>query len=93
MSVLGGPYNGYSAKQTVSSKRDSEGTMTRKILRSSWNTPAATGIVADPAHVITPFKAINNLGNFNTKFVSDSSDYIRFRKQRAINRNYNASAN
>jgi hypothetical protein len=92
MSVLGGPYNGYSAKQTVSSKRDSEGTMTRRILRSSWNTPAATGVI-DPANVVTPFKAINNLGNFNTKFVSDSSDYIRFRKQRAINRNYNDSAN
>jgi hypothetical protein len=92
MSVLGGPYNGYSAKQTISSKRDSEGVMTRRILRSSWDTAAASGTIADPAHVTTPFKSINNLGNFK-KFVSDSSDYIRFRKQRAINRNYNDSAN
>ena len=28
----------------------------------------------------------------NVKFVSDSSDYIRFRKQQAMNRNYNDSA-
>ena len=87
-SVLGGPYNGYSGKQTITSKRDSEGSMTRKILRTSWNTPQA----ASQSEVTSPFKAINNLGN-NSKFVSDSSDYIRFRKQRAINRNYNDSAN
>lgn len=88
-SVLGGPYNGYSAKQTISSKRDSDGVMTRKILRSSWNTPQA----ASQTEVTSPFKAINHLANFNTKHVADSSDYIRFRKQRAINRNYNDSAN
>ncbi|MGA1048529.1 MAG: hypothetical protein ACO3UU_10980 [Minisyncoccia bacterium] len=86
--VLGGPYNGYSGKQTITSKRDNEGVMTRRILRSSWNTPQA----ATQTEITSPFKSINNLGN-NRKFVSDSSDYIRFRKQRAINRNYNDSAN
>ena len=86
--VLGGPYNGYSGKQTITSKRDNEGVMTRRILRSSWNTHEA----ATQTEVTSPFKSINNLGN-NRKFVSDSSDYIRFRKQRAINRNYNDSAN
>jgi hypothetical protein len=85
--VLGGPYNGYSGKQTITSKRDNEGVMTRRILRSSWNTPQA----ATQTEITSPFKAINNLDN-NRKFVSDSSDYIRFRKQRAINRNYNDSA-
>ena len=85
--VLGGPYNGYSGKQTITSKRDNEGVMTRRILRSSWNTPQA----ANQTEITSPFKAINNLDN-NRKFVSDSSDFIRFRKQRAINRNYNDSS-
>lgn len=120
-SVLGGPYNGHSSKQTVSSKRDSESALTRKVLRSSWNTPYATGTVEGEKRVTTPFRAVNNLGDFlgrknyscggpkqmtftcdstnipasstNVKFVSDSSDYIRFRKQQAMNRNYNDSAN
>ena len=85
--VLGGPYNGYSGKQTITSKRDNEGVMTRRILRSSWNTPQA----ATQTEITSPFKAINNLDN-NRKFVSDTSDFIRFRKQRAINRNYNDSS-
>ena len=120
-SVLGGPYNGHSSKQTVSSKRDSESALTRKVLRSSWNTPYATGTVEGEKRVTTPFRAVNNLGDFlgrknyscggpkqmtftcdstnipasstNVKFVSDSSDYIRFRKQQAMNLNYNDSAN
>lgn len=118
--VLGGPYNGHSSKQTVSSKRDGESAITRKILRSSWNTPYATGTYEGEKRVITPFRAVNNLGDFlgrknyscggpkqmtftcdnsnvpasstNVKFVPDSSDYIRFRKQQAMNRNYNDSA-
>ena len=133
--VLGGPYNGHSSKQTVSSKRDSEGVITRRILRDSWNTPYATGTYNGQKRVITPFRAVNNLGDFlsrqnyvcggpnqvnaskpgmkskigsmimtcdatgvpasscNTKFVPDSSDYVRFKKQRATNQNYNDSAN
>jgi len=118
--VLGGPYNGHSSKQTVSSKRDGESAIARKVLRSSWNTPYATGTYAGEKRVITPFRAVNNLGDFlgrknyscggpkqmtftcdssnvpasstNVKFVPDSSDYIRFRKQQAMNRNYNDSA-
>ena len=119
--VLGGPYNGHSSKQTVSSKRDSESAIARKVLRTSWNTPYATGTYSNEKRVTTPFRAVNNLGDFlgrqtyscggpkqmtftcdstnvpassaNVKFVSDSSDYIRFRKQQAMNRNYNDSAN
>jgi len=118
--VLGGPYNGHSAKQTVSSKRDSESAIARRILRSSWNTPYATGTYEGEDRITTPFRAVNNLGDFlgrknyscggpnqmtftcdssnvpassaNIKFVPDSSDYIRFRKQQAMNRNYNDSA-
>ena len=133
--VLGGPYNGHSSKQTVSSKRDSEGVLTRRVVRDSWNTPYATGTYNGNKRVITPFRAVNNLGDFlsrqnyvcggpnqvnaskpgmkskigsmimtcdttgvpgsscNAKFVPDSSDYVRFKKQRAMNLNYNDSAN
>ena len=63
-SVLGGPYNGHSSKQTVTSKRDGESAITRKILRSSWNTPYATGTYAGEKRVTTPFRAVNNLGDF-----------------------------
>ena len=133
--VLGGPFNGYSGKQTVTNYKDSEQTTTRQVLRSAWNTRYATGMVNGHARVITPFRAVNNLGDFlsrknyvcggpnqvnaskpgmkgrigsiistcdqtgveasncNPKFVSDSSDYIKFKKQQATNRNYNGSAN
>ena len=133
--VLGGSYNGLSSKQTVTSKRDSEGVINRRVVRDSWNTPYATGTYNGNKRVITPFRAVNNLGDFlsrqnyvcggpnqvnaskpgmkskigsmimtcdskgvpasscNTKFVSDSSDYVRFKKQRATNHNYNDSAN
>jgi hypothetical protein len=131
MSKLGGPYNGFSPKQTVTNYKDSDQTMTRRILRSSWNTRNATGAVNGRNRVITPFRAVNNLGDFlsrknyvcggpnqvnadkpgwkghigsilsqcdgtgvpagsgNMRFVPDSSDYIRYKKQRAINVNYN----
>ena len=132
-SVLGGPFNGYSGKQTVTNYKDSEQTMSRRVLRSAWNTRYATGTVNEQARVITPFRAVNNLGDFlsrtnyvcggpnqvnkskpgmrigsiisacdgtgvegysgNPKFVPDSSDYIRFKKQQAMNRNYNDSKN
>ena len=132
-SVLGGPFNGYSGKQTVTNYKDSEQTMSRRVLRSAWNTRYATGTVNGQSRIITPFRAVNNLGDFlsrtnyvcggpnqvnkskpglrigsivsacdgtgvegysgNPKFVSDSSDYIRFKKQQATNRNYNDSKN
>jgi hypothetical protein len=133
--VLGGPYNGYSGKQTVTNYKDSEQTMARRVLRSAWNTGNASGVVNGYNRVITPFRAVNNLGDFlsrnnyvcggpnqvnagkpgtrgrigsiisvcdttgvegascNPKFVPDSSDYIKYKKQRAINRNYNDSKN
>jgi hypothetical protein len=134
-SVLGGPFNGYSGKQTVTNYKDSEQTMSRRVLRSAWNTRYASGTVNGQSRVITPFRAVNNLGDFlsrtnyvcggpnqvnaskpgmkgrigsiisacdatgveasvcNPKFVPDSSDYIRFKKQQAMNRNYNDSKN
>ena len=132
-SVLGGPFNGYSGKQTVTNYKDSEQTMSRRVLRSAWNTRYATGTVNGQSRVITPFRAVNNLGDFlsrtnyvcggpnqvnkskpglrigsiisacdttgvegysgNPRFVPDSSDYIRFKKQQAMNKNYNDSKN
>ena len=111
----GGPYNGYSPKQTITNYKGSEQVMMRRILRDGWNTQYATGIVNDHSRVTTPFRAVNNLGDFlsrtqyscggpnptncdgtgvpasscNVKFVSDSSDFTTFKKQQAVNRNYN----
>ena len=127
----GGPYNGFSAKQTINNYKDSENTMTRRVLRSSWNTAYATGSVNGHSRITTPFRAVNNSGDYlgrvqyscggpnptnadkpgmkgrigtmwsncdgtgippsscNTKFVADSSDYITFKKQQAMNHTYN----
>ena len=127
----GGPYNGHSARQTVSSKKDSEDAVSRRILRDSWNSQQIVGPINGYNRVITPFRAVGNGGDFlgrvnyscggpnpqsatkpgygrligsvpqhcdstgippttcNPKFVADSSDYIRFKKLRAVNRNYN----
>jgi len=127
----GGKYNGYSPKQTINNYKDSEQTMLRFVLRSGWNTPNANGTINGQKRIITPFRAVNNAGDFlsrtnyscggpnptnatypgyknligsmwsncdksgippascNTKYVYDSSDYIKFRKQQAVNRNYN----
>jgi hypothetical protein len=64
MSFLGGGFNGIAPKQTITNAKDSEATMTRRILRSSWNTANATGVVNGKARIITPFRAVNNLGDF-----------------------------
>lgn len=131
MSFLGGGLKGYSANQTITNYKDSEQTMTRRVVRDSWNTSYATGKVNGYNRKIGPFRAINNLGDFlsrdnyvcggsnqvnaskpgwkghigsiisacdntkvaasvcNVKFVPDSSDYIRYKKQAAVNQTYN----
>jgi hypothetical protein len=133
--LLGGaPFPKYSPQQTITNYKSSEQVMTRRILTKSWNTPYATGTYKNKNRIITPFRAINNLGDFlsrtqyscggpnpvtpdrykrapnigamfqncdstgvpasscNVKFVPDSSDYTRFKKQSAINRNFNDSS-
>jgi hypothetical protein len=109
--------------------------MTRRVLRDGWNTNYARSQVNGKNRVTTPFRAVNNSGDFlgrvqynsggsnqvnaskpgykgnigtlwkntdntgvpastcNTKFVADSSDYVTFKKQQAINRNYNDLSN
>jgi len=128
---LGGEINGISRSQTMNGLRNSENTMTRSILRRGWNTQYARGNVEGRERVTTPFRAVNNSGDFlsrvnyvcggpnqvnasypgwknrigsimsqcdgtkipsstcNVKFVADSSDYTRFRREKAWNSTYN----
>jgi hypothetical protein len=130
-----GPYNGYSPAQTLTNYKDGSQAATRRILRSSWNTLNATGNVNGYARVTTPFRAVNNSGDYlgrtnyvcggpnqvnankpgmkgiigsiisgcdetdvpsstcNVRWVADSSDYVKFKRQQAMNRNYNDSKN
>ena len=130
-SNLGGPFQGFSSKQTMTNYKTSELVGMRKVLRMGWNTEYAKGTVNNNARVITPFRAVNNSGDFlsrknyssggpnptnasrpgyarligsiwskpdatgvpasscNVKFVADSSEYVKFKKQQANNRNYN----
>jgi hypothetical protein len=127
----GGPFNGWSPKQTQLNFKDSQSIMLRKVLVKSWNTPYATGKFNNYGRVTTPFRAVNNSGDFlgrvhysnggpnpvtvdrykrknnigsmfnnadstqvpasscNVKFVADSSDYVTFKKQMAVNKSYN----
>lgn len=131
MSYLGGGKQGISPIQSINNYKDSSNVMTRRIVVRSWNTQNASGIVNGKKRIITPFRAVNNLGDFlsrqdytcggsnqvnankpgwksrigsiishcdgtgvpagagNQRFVSDSSDYITFKKQMAVNQNYN----
>lgn len=132
-SILGGPYNGYSAKQSISNYKDDEAVITRRELRRVWNTNYARGEVNGYKRKVTPFRAVMNSGDFlcrpnyicggpnpannthasaarqlglggiisacdatkipssscNVKFVADSSDYTKFKRQTACNKNYN----
>ena len=132
MNIYGGPYNGYSPKQTTNNYKDSEQVMTRRILRDSWNNQNAAGVINGRGRITTPFRAITNLGDFlsreayvcggpnqinktfpggrqglmgsiisrcdgtgiaaancNQRYVPDSSDYITYKRQNAISKNYN----
>ena len=128
---LGGGPNGIAPKQTILNFKDGEQSMIRSQLRRAWNTSYATGKVNGKSRVITPFRAVNNSGDFlarqdyvcngpspnhlhrggirhrfgsilsqcdgsgveasntNVKYVPDSSEYIRYKKQNAFNQNYN----
>jgi hypothetical protein len=127
----GGPYNGYVPRQTISSQKTSDHSIIRSILRNAWNGQNASGEYNGNKRVITPFRAVNNSGDFlgrvnyscggpnptnldkpgrgqsigalrqncdntgvpasscNVKFVADSSDYVKFKRQQAMNRTYN----
>ena len=129
--LLGGGINGISPKQTVLNYKKSDQVISRRIVVKSWNNAYATGTVNDKTRVTTPFRAVNNSGDFlarvhyncggsnptnadkpgwksrigsmfqncdgtgippsttNVRFVADSSDYATYKKNRAINQNYN----
>ena len=61
---LGGPFPGFSAKQTVLNYKDGQQTTTRFILRTGWNTAYAKGTYNGRSRVTTPFRAVNNAGDF-----------------------------
>ena len=127
----GGPFNGWSPIQTIGNEKSSEQIMARRVLVKSWNTGYVGGSYNGNARIVTPFRAVNNLGDFlqrtnyvcggpnqvnaskpgwkshigsiisvcdttgvpsstcNVKYVPDSSDYIKYKKLMAQNRNYN----
>lgn len=131
MTSLGGGKQGISPIQSINNYKDSTDVMSRRIVVRSWNTQQASGTVNGKKRVITPFRAVNNLGDFlsrqdytcggsnqvnaskpgwkgrigsiisqcdgtgvpagagNQRFVADSSDYITYKKQRAVNHLYN----
>tara|TARA_B110000967_G_scaffold209836_2_gene267988 strand:+ start:96 stop:386 length:291 start_codon:yes stop_codon:yes gene_type:complete len=93
--------------QTNSIKRDSDFTLSRKVLLKSWDQHAATGTINGEKRQITPFRAATHMGDFlnrldgdktksdkvpvssgNNRHVPDSSDYIRFKKLRAMNQQW-----
>jgi hypothetical protein len=128
---LGGPFQGFSSRQTMTNYKTSELVSMRHVLRNGWNTVYARGTVNNQQRKIGPFRAVNNSGDFlsrqnyssggpnptnasrpgygrlignlwskpdssgieasscNVKFVADSSEYTKFKKQQANNRNYN----
>jgi len=127
----GGPFNGWSPIQTIGNEKASEQVMARRVLVKSWNTAYATNSYNGNNRIVTPFRAVNNLGDFlqrknyvcggpnqvnaskpgwksrigsiisncdgtgvpsstcNVKYVPDSSDYIKYKKLQAQNRNFN----
>ena len=65
MTSLGGwPFNGYSPKQSILNYRGGNDALTRNVLRRGWNTGFATGIFNTRNRMITPFRAVNNSGDF-----------------------------
>ena len=127
----GGPFNGWSPIQTIGNEKASEQVMARRVLVKSWNTNYTNRTYNGNARIVTPFRAVNNLGDFlqrknyvcggpnqvnadkpgwksrigsiisncdgtgvpsstcNVKYVPDSSDYIKYKKLQAQNRNFN----
>lgn len=79
----GGPSAGYSPKLVLLSEGGADRARSRFMLRTGWNnaTDSLNG------NNTSSFSSVNNTGNKN--FVRDSSNFIKYRKLRAINQNYN----
>ena len=61
---LGNGIKGISPKQTITNYKGSDQVMSRKLVVKSWNTAYATGIVNGKSRITTPFRAVNNSGDF-----------------------------
>lgn len=62
--VLGGPFNGFSARQTVLNYKDNKQAITRKVLRDGWNTAFAQNQYKGYGRKIGPFRAVYNAGDW-----------------------------
>jgi hypothetical protein len=60
----GGPYNGWSPVQTIGNEKTSEQVMARRVVVKSWNTNYTNGKFNGKSRIVTPFRAVNNLGDF-----------------------------
>ena len=61
---LGGGVKGISPKQTITNYKSSDQIMMRRVLRDGWNTDYAAGGVAGRNRITTPFRAVNNSGDY-----------------------------
>jgi hypothetical protein len=65
ISVLGGGLHGISPKQTVGNYKGGDQVISRRIVSKAWNTPyARTRHPNGINRVITPFRAVNNSGDY-----------------------------
>ena len=63
-SLGGGPYQGWSPQQTVLNYKSNANVIERKLVSRAWYTQAATGKINGNSRLITPFRAVNCLGDF-----------------------------
>ena len=61
---LGGGFQGISPKQSITNYRGGDDVLTRRIVTKSWNTTYASGLVNGLQRVTTPFRAVENLGDY-----------------------------
>ena len=61
---LGGGFQGIAPKQFITNYRNGNDVLTRRIVTKSWNTAYATGLVNGYDRVTTPFRAVENLGDY-----------------------------
>ena len=82
MSNLGGGIKGISPKQTVNNYKDSSQVMSRRVVTHAWNAAYATGKVNNKNRIITPFRAVNNSGDFlaRTNYICGGPNQVNANK-------------
>jgi len=61
---LGGGITGIAPKQTIGNYKGGNEVISRKVVVKSWNTAYATGLVNGRTCVTTPYRAVNNSGDY-----------------------------